>query len=82
MSILALVPLLYSIIEAPDRGWSDGRVVGGFVVAAAFITLFAWWERRCDDPMLDVRRGESRVEGGDRGRRNGLVGATEQGQHR
>jgi EmrB/QacA subfamily drug resistance transporter len=55
LSILALVPLLFAIIEAPDRGWTDQLVLTAFATSVVFIAAFAWWERRIDDPMLDVR---------------------------
>jgi len=55
LSILALVPLLYAIIEAPDHGWVATRTVAGFGLAAVFFALFWVWELRCDRPMLDVR---------------------------
>ena len=36
LSILALVPLLYAIIEAPDHGWLAPRTVTGFALATVF----------------------------------------------
>lgn len=46
--------LVYTIIEAPDRGWTSPWTVAGFaatvVIAAAFVVL----ERRHHAPMLDV----------------------------
>jgi EmrB/QacA subfamily drug resistance transporter len=55
LSVLALLPLLYAVIEAPDRGWTDPLVVGGFVAGAVLAGAFALWERRVEHPMLDVR---------------------------
>ncbi|HMC53277.1 MAG TPA: MFS transporter [Acidimicrobiales bacterium] len=55
LSILALVPLLYGIIEAPDHGWVTPTTVTSFAVAAVFFVAFWVWELRCDQPMLDVR---------------------------
>jgi EmrB/QacA subfamily drug resistance transporter len=54
-SILGLSFFLYGIIEAPDVGWTAPRVAVGFVVGIVFLTLFAWWEWRNPEPMLDVR---------------------------
>ncbi len=54
LSILALVPLLYAIIEAPDRGWADGVVLASFATGLVLLAVFALWERHTDDPMLDV----------------------------
>jgi hypothetical protein len=40
LSALALASLFYTIIEAPDNGWSSGRTLAGFAIAAvAFVTL-------------------------------------------
>ncbi|MEX0863521.1 MAG: DHA2 family efflux MFS transporter permease subunit [Acidimicrobiia bacterium] len=52
LSIGGLVALVYAIIEAPSRGWTDSLVVVGFGVALALITLFLWWETRTEHPML------------------------------
>jgi EmrB/QacA subfamily drug resistance transporter len=47
--------LVYSIIEAPARGWSAPASVAGFAGGIATLALFAAWERRVSSPMLDVR---------------------------
>src|SRR5204863_4316420 len=47
--------LLYAIIQARGQGRGDTQVLASFGVAVVFVTLFALWERRCDEPMLDVR---------------------------
>jgi EmrB/QacA subfamily drug resistance transporter len=52
LSIAALVTLVYGIIEAPDRGWTDGLILGSFAIAAVLAVLFIWWERRVEHPML------------------------------
>ena len=52
LSIAGLVALVYSIIEAPSRGWTDGLVLGGFGIAVVFLTVFLWWETRTEHPML------------------------------
>jgi EmrB/QacA subfamily drug resistance transporter len=54
-SMCGLFALIYSLIEGPVRGWSDPVVVGGFVAAAALLTLFVAWELRSRFPMLDPR---------------------------
>jgi EmrB/QacA subfamily drug resistance transporter len=47
--------LVYTIIEAPSRGWGSAQSLAGFaaalVVGAAFVSI----ERRREHPMLDVR---------------------------
>jgi EmrB/QacA subfamily drug resistance transporter len=54
LSVVALVTLVWAIIEAPDRGWLSGPTLGAFAVAAALLVAFLWWERRVDEPMLDI----------------------------
>jgi EmrB/QacA subfamily drug resistance transporter len=54
LSIAALVTLVYGIIEAPDRGWTDALILGLFAVAAVLAVLFIWWERRVEHPMLRI----------------------------
>lgn len=54
LSLAAAVSLLYGIIEGPERGWTDGVVLGAFAVAAVAGAAFVWWERRTPHPMLPV----------------------------
>src|SRR5918911_413610 len=43
LSIAALVALVYPIIEAPEWGWTDTRVLGCFAAAAVLGVAFARW---------------------------------------
>jgi EmrB/QacA subfamily drug resistance transporter len=54
LSIVGLVVLVWGIIEAPGRGWTDGGTLGAFLVAAALLGAFVAWELHSDHPMLDV----------------------------
>jgi len=45
---------VYTIIEAPVRGWSSTSSLAGFAAAAAALVVFVLWERRVAEPMLDV----------------------------
>ena len=54
LSIAALVSLVYGIIEAPDRGWTDPRILACFGAAAALGLAFVRWELRTPEPMLDL----------------------------
>jgi EmrB/QacA subfamily drug resistance transporter len=54
LSTAAMALLIYTIIEAPDHGWSSARSVGGFVLFAALGGAFIAWERRTSNPMLDI----------------------------
>ena len=54
LSISAVTTLVYSIIEAPARGWNDGLVIAGFAGGAVLAAGFVYWESRTDHPMLDL----------------------------
>jgi EmrB/QacA subfamily drug resistance transporter len=54
LSIAALVTLVYGIIQAPEDGWTDPRILGAFGVAAVLAVAFIWWERRIQHPMLPI----------------------------
>jgi EmrB/QacA subfamily drug resistance transporter len=55
LSTAAMALLIYTIIEAPNRGWSAGLSVAGFALAAVLLAVFIAWERRVRVPMLDIR---------------------------
>jgi EmrB/QacA subfamily drug resistance transporter len=54
LSTLAIGTLVFTIIEAPDRGWTGTATIAGFTFAAAAAAVFVAWERRRAQPMLDV----------------------------
>jgi EmrB/QacA subfamily drug resistance transporter len=54
-SIIGISALVYALIEAPDRGWSDGVTLLSFGIAALALFLFVRWELRVKEPMLDMR---------------------------
>jgi EmrB/QacA subfamily drug resistance transporter len=54
LSTAAMALLIYTIIEAPNHGWSSARSLLGFALAAALFAVFIGWERRAQSPMLDV----------------------------
>jgi EmrB/QacA subfamily drug resistance transporter len=54
LSTLAIGTLVYTIIEAPERGWTDTATARGFALAAVAAAVFVVWERRRTHPMLDV----------------------------
>lgn len=60
LSIVGLVAVLWAIIEAPARGWSDPVVSGGLVAGLVVLVLFVLWELHTEEPMLDVRFFENR----------------------
>ena len=54
VSVILLGSLVYTIIEAPARGWGSAATLGGFGVALGAAVAFVWWERRRPDPLIDV----------------------------
>jgi EmrB/QacA subfamily drug resistance transporter len=54
LSIAGLTGIVWGLIEATDRGWTDSTILGSFAAGAAVLGLFIAWERRCPHPMLDV----------------------------
>jgi Na+/melibiose symporter-like transporter len=45
--------LVYSLIEAPDRGWWDSLVLGGFGAAVVLGALFAYRELHTPHPLVE-----------------------------
>jgi EmrB/QacA subfamily drug resistance transporter len=54
LSIAGLSALVWSIISAGERGWTDPVVVAAYAVAAVLLVAFVVWERHTPSPMLDV----------------------------
>jgi MFS transporter, DHA2 family, multidrug resistance protein len=54
LSVSALVALVYGIIEAPERGWTDPRILACFAGAAVLGYAFVRWELRTPEPMLNL----------------------------
>lgn len=55
LSVTVIGLFIWTIIEAPARGWTSVATVTGFVAAAVLLAFFIWWESRRDDPLLDIR---------------------------
>jgi EmrB/QacA subfamily drug resistance transporter len=55
IAVLALVALVFSVIEAPTYGWLAARTVTGLALAVALLIAFVMWELRQQDPLLDPR---------------------------
>jgi EmrB/QacA subfamily drug resistance transporter len=54
LSIGALGTLVYGVIEAPNRGWTDSLILGSFGVALVLGLAFVKWELRTREPMLNL----------------------------
>ena len=54
LSSIGVSALIYTVIKAPDWGWSGPRTLAGFAAAAIVLAAFALWERRSSHPMLDI----------------------------
>jgi predicted MFS family arabinose efflux permease len=46
--------LVYTIIEAPNYGWGSIRTLGSFALTGVLGVAFVGWERRREQPMLDL----------------------------
>jgi MFS family permease len=55
LATVALVALVFSIIEAPDAGWLSARTLGGLAVGLAALAGFVLFERRQHHPLLNPR---------------------------
>ncbi len=55
LSMGSIGTLVYTIIQAPEHGWTAPKSLAGFAVGAAVSALFVVWESRRPDPMLDIR---------------------------
>ena len=61
LSVAAMGTLLLGIIEAPEWGWTDPKVLAALVVAGALGLAFYRWEQYTPAPMLDVSLFRNRV---------------------
>ncbi|MBV9380916.1 MAG: MFS transporter [Streptosporangiaceae bacterium] len=53
--IILLGSLTYAVIEGPDYGWGSPRILSFLAVAAAALAVFAGYERRRREPLVDLR---------------------------
>ncbi len=54
MSIAGIGMILWSIIEAPTRGWSSPLVIAVGASGLTLLAVFAAWERTTTHPMLNL----------------------------
>lgn len=55
LSIIAIGSLVWTIIEAPQHGWTSALTIGGFTTSAFALVAFVLIESRHPFPLLDVR---------------------------
>jgi EmrB/QacA subfamily drug resistance transporter len=48
----AMLLLVYTIVEAPNKGWGAGRTVGGLIGAGVLLLVFAGFEARQEHPLF------------------------------
>jgi len=54
LSVPGLFALIYGIIEAGMKDWTDPHVLTAFGISAVLLTIFTWWESRASNPMLPL----------------------------
>jgi EmrB/QacA subfamily drug resistance transporter len=54
LSALAIGGLVLGIHEGPERGWGDPLAVAAVAVGVLALVGFVLWERRIDEPLLDI----------------------------
>jgi EmrB/QacA subfamily drug resistance transporter len=54
LSMVALGSILWSVIEAPSRGWGDPAIILVFAIGFVVLAMFFVWELHTSHPMLDM----------------------------
>jgi EmrB/QacA subfamily drug resistance transporter len=55
LSVAGLSAVVWGLIEAPERGWTEPLIVAAFAAGALVLGAFVAWERRVAHPMIDVK---------------------------
>jgi EmrB/QacA subfamily drug resistance transporter len=55
LSIIAIVSIVYGLIEAPEHGWLSTPTLIAFGIGIVVLTIFVAWELHTPEPMLDIR---------------------------
>jgi EmrB/QacA subfamily drug resistance transporter len=59
LSGVGLVAFVWAIIQAPSEGWTSAPVLAAGALAAVALVAFVVWQRRVEEPLLDVRLFEN-----------------------
>ncbi|MEP1123195.1 MAG: DHA2 family efflux MFS transporter permease subunit [Ilumatobacter sp.] len=54
LSAVAIGAIVLGIHEGPERGWTDPIALGGVIVGVLALVAFVRWERRHENPLLDM----------------------------
>jgi EmrB/QacA subfamily drug resistance transporter len=54
LSIIGLVLLLFAVIQAGAKGWTDPQILQSMALAVIFLAAFAFWEGRARNAMLPI----------------------------
>lgn len=54
LSAIGLTAFTYTIIEAPNVGWTSQQTSAGFFGSTVLLAAFVWQERRTPHPMVDT----------------------------
>ena len=52
LATAGMLALVYTLVEAPDVGWTDARSIGGLAVAVALLAMFTINELRHPNPLF------------------------------
>ena len=55
LSITGLFSLVYGIIKAGEKGWTEESAIISLTTGAIILAVFVWWEIRSDHPILPMR---------------------------
>jgi EmrB/QacA subfamily drug resistance transporter len=55
LSMVSLATVVWSVVEAPQRGWSSPTVLIPLVIGVVGAVAFVSWEQHTDHPMLPMR---------------------------
>ena len=54
LSTIGVVAIVFALIEAPEKGWLSGSTLIAALIGVSFMVAFVMFEKRTDDPMLDM----------------------------
>lgn len=60
LSFTGLALLVFFVTKGRDFGWVSWITIGGFIASATLIIGFVLWEKRWEDPILDLSIFENR----------------------